>query len=191
MKRRAWWWLLLVVLAVVLLPGGAIVAVAVSKLSESQRKVRRELRAAAERTIGTDGRKVPPDVIDALGKVEGPNWKLGARSTHPADEALGGSYGPTQLSEATARANGFDGSMTTLGADAWLSAEWTARSLVAGARNAQGQVLARTPQTMEDASAWWNAGRQSAAQLGPSHVTRTKYIPAALAALDFVKENPA
>lgn len=186
MKRRApWLWFALVVLAVVLLPGGALVAVAVSRLSESQRKVRRELRAAAER-YGLN-----PDILDALGKVEGPNWKLGARSTHPADEALGGSYGPTQLSEATARANGFDGSMNTLGNDAWLSAEWTARSLIAGARNAQGEVLARTPRTLEDAAAWWNAGRQSAAQLGPSHVTRTKYIPAALAALDFVKENPA
>lgn len=186
MKRRApWLWFVLVVLAVVLLPGGAIVAVAVSRLSDSQRKVRRELRAAAERW-GLD-----PDILDALGKVEGPNWKLGARSTSAADEALGGSYGPTQLSEATARANGFDGSMTTLGADAWLSAEWTARSLVAGARNAQGEVLRSTPRTIEDASAWWNAGRQSAAQLSASHVTRTTYIPRALAALDFVRSNPA
>jgi hypothetical protein len=174
--------LVLVVLVVLALAGGGAVIVA-TKLSESQRNVRRELRAAAERW-GLD-----PDILDALGYVES-KWKLGARSTSAADEALGGSYGPTQLSEATARNNSFDGSMKTLGADAWLSAEWTARSLVAGAQNAEGRVLAHTPETIEDAAAWWNAGRQSAAELSASHVTRTKYIPAALAALDLVRREP-
>lgn len=175
--------LLFVVVLVVLL---ALVAggVAMLSLTEEQRRVRRELRAAAERW------GLNPDILDALGKVEGPNWRLGARSTSAADEALGGSYGPTQISEATARANGFDGSMDTLGNDAWLSAEWTARLLVAGARNAEGHVLARTPTTIEDASAWWNAGRQSAAALPAGISTLRTYIPAARVALAYVQEHP-
>lgn len=185
MRRSLWFVVVLVVL--LLAGGGAVVAL---RLTESQKRVRRELRAAAGRHVGTDGKRVPAEVLDALGYVES-RWRLGARSTHEADEALGGSYGPTQLSRATATANGYDGSMETLGADAWLSAEWTARSLVAGARNAQGRVLKSTPQTVADASAWWNAGRQSAAELSPSHVTRRVYIPRALAALDLVRSTPA
>lgn len=157
------------------------------RLNESQKKVRRELRSAALR------HGIPPDILDTLGYVESPAghpWKLGTRSTHPADEALGGAWGPTQITEKTARLNGYDGSMDTLANDAWLSAEWTARLLKVGAKNAEGKVLRQTPKNMKDAATWWNAGRQSYSDLAPTHVTRRVYVPRALAVLDLVKRNP-
>jgi hypothetical protein len=87
--------------------------------------------------------------------------------------------------------NGYTGDPDLLRRDADVAAEWTARLLVAGARNAQGGVLARTPSNVADAAAWWNAGRQSAAELPAGHVTRRVYIPRALAALDIVRSTPA
>lgn len=170
---RRWVWVVVVVLVLLAVSGGVVVA---TRVTEAQRKVRRELRAAAGRH-GLD-----PEIPDALGYVES-RWKLGATNLTGADGARGGAWGPTQITERTARAHGYDGAMSTLGADAWLSAEWTARILAARPGG--------PPRTVEDAAAWWNAGKASAAQLGATHITRRDYIPKALAALDLVRETPA
>jgi soluble lytic murein transglycosylase-like protein len=177
MRRRfPWWALALLALAVVALPGGAAVAVAVKLANDERSRVRRALREAGVK------QNVDPDILEAIGYVES-GWKLGARSTDPRDEARGGSWGPTQLSERTARAYGYRGEMAALQRDPDLAAEWTARIMRARPGG--------PPETVEDASAWWNAGRASAAQLGPSHETRTSYIPRALAALALVQKESA
>lgn len=175
--KRVPTWLVVLVLLVVLSGGG----VAVLTVKQKQQKVRRELRAAAER------HGVDPDILDAIGYVES-RWTLGARSTDPRDEARGGSFGPTQISERTARAHGFDGDMKTLGADAWLSSEWTARIM---AKRPGGP-----PRSISDAAAWWNAGRSTFAAVpatdkhGNPHPTRTDYEPRARKALALVQNDP-
>jgi hypothetical protein len=177
---------LVVVALVLVVPGGAAVVVKmVLDRREERRRVRVALREAAV-MFGLD-----PDYLDAIGKVEGPNWILDARSTDPRDEARGGSFGPTQISERTARGAGYTGSMEAFRTDAALAAHWTAVIL----RQAEDR---RHLETLADYVAAWNAGRDDAdrndngdlEELPPTHPTRTTYLPAALAALAYVQRNP-
>lgn len=136
--------------------------------------VRKALRNAAKK-YGVD-----PDLADALGKTEGPNWKLNARSTHPADEARGGSFGPTQISTMTARAYGYKGDMEDFRKNAGKAAEWTARILAARPGGA--------PTTAEETAAWWNGGATDLSNAPSS--TQDSYYPKLLASLSYVQENP-
>lgn len=168
MKRGA----LLVVLLVLLLVGGGTAVV----VETEKQKVRRALREAGVM------QNVDPDILEAIGYVES-RWRLGAVNKSGPDGARGGAFGPTQITEKTARAHGYTGPMEALTTDAALAARLTATIM----RNRPGGP----PKTIQDAAAWWNAGRTSAAQLSASHVTRTTYIPRALAALDLVRSTPA
>lgn len=152
--------------------GGAAVVVTTT---EQQRKVRQAARRQAAR-FG-----VKPELLEAIGYVE-TRWRLGLVNRSGADGERGGSYGPFQLSEKTARAYGYTGSMDAIKSDADLAAEWAARIL---AKRPGGP-----PATIEDAAAWWNGGKTSAAALGAKHMTRVDYIPKAQAALAKVTASP-
>lgn len=174
----------LVVLAVVLLPGGALVAVAV-KLSADKKRVRRALREAAVRV------NLDADYLDAIGYVES-RWSLGAVNKAGRDGARGGAWGPTQITERTARDHGYTGDMAAFTRDPELAALWTGRILRAAADR-------RPLDTLADYVAAWNAGRDDADrdndndldELPATHQTRRDYLPKALAALDVVRETPA
>jgi soluble lytic murein transglycosylase-like protein len=175
-KGRGWWFIAAIVAAVVFLPGGAFVAVAVYRnRKEEMAAVRRALREAAVK------HDVDPVILEAIGWVES-NWKVDARSTSAADEARGGAYGPTQITEKTARGIGYTGPMDALRRDVQLAADLSAKLMRARPGG--------PPTTVQDAGAWWNAGRTSAAQLGPEHVTRRDYIPKAVAAYQKVLAEP-
>lgn len=163
--------LLALLVALVLSGGAAVVAVVLTE----QQKVRAALRRAAAKW-GID-----PDILDAIGYVES-RWKLGAKVTTGTDGARGGAWGPTQITEKTAKAAGFTGNVADFTRDPDLAAEWTARIMLTRPGGA--------PTTIEDASAYWNAGKTSAASLGPTHVTRVKYIPAAEKAIALVQTSP-
>jgi soluble lytic murein transglycosylase-like protein len=171
-------------LAFIVIPGGAMAALTL-KLNDSQKRVRRALRAAAVK-YGLN-----PDYLDAIGHVEGPRWTLNARSTHPADEARGGAFGPTQITERTARGGGYTGPMQAFREDPELAAEWTARLLAAMHKS-------RPLVTLADYSAAWNAGKYDAdknnndelEELHATHATRSSYLPKARLALAVVKVIP-
>lgn len=172
-SSSTWWWLVLALGLLVLSGGGAIVALSVS---ERQKRVRRALRDAAQR------HGLNPDVLEAIGYVE-TRWNPTLANMSGTDGARGGAHGPTQITERTAREHGYTGTMAALRTeDASLAAEWTAR--IMKARPGGGPV------TLEDAVAWWNAGRTSFAALGPTHVTRTDYAPKARTALAIVRASP-
>lgn len=169
--------LVVVVLLLVVAPLTAGAAIVLPKvITEEQRRIRRALREAASK------HGVAPDIVDAIGYVES-RWKMGAVNKSGADGARGGAWGPTQITERTARAHGYTGPMEALTQSAQLAGEWTARILKAR----PGGV----PKSVEDAAAWWNGGKVSAAVLAPTHMTRRDYIPKALAALQLVKGTPA
>jgi soluble lytic murein transglycosylase-like protein len=164
------------VLAVLLLPGGAAVTLGLVKLTEERRKVRLALRAAARR------HGIDPDIMDALGRVES-GWNLRAVNLSGPDGARGGAWGPTQITARTAAAHGYSGPMSAFTTDPDLAAEWSARIMAARPGG--------PPRTVEDAAAWWNAGRASFASLPAGHITREDYAPKARAALAQVKASPA
>ncbi|MBK9519380.1 MAG: hypothetical protein IPO09_18980 [Anaeromyxobacter sp.] len=168
-----WWALALAAVAVIALPGGA--AAVLIMMNAEQKRVRRAAQLAGK-AHGVSGA-----IIEAIGYVES-RWRLSATNLTGADGARGGSWGPFQLSEKTARAYGYLGSMVNFTTDPDLAAEWCA--LIMAARPGG------PPRTVDDAAAWWNAGRTSFAGLGPSHVTRTDYAPKARAALELVASNP-
>ncbi|MBK9497090.1 MAG: transglycosylase SLT domain-containing protein [Xanthomonadales bacterium] len=168
-----WWALALAVLALVVVPGGT--AVVLLAVTAEQRKVRLAAQTAGRR-FGVSGA-----ILEAIGYVES-RWRMSAVNRTGADGARGGSWGPFQLSEKTARAYGYSGPMDALTQDADLAAEWAARIMAARPGGA--------PQNTDDAAAWWNAGRTSFAGLGDAHVTRTDYAPKARAALELVASNP-
>lgn len=168
-------------LAWVLLYGGRDTALSVFGLAggavallPDRRRVREALRAAAGRY------GLPPEWLDALGWVES-RWRVDAVGDQ------GRSVGPTQIQRATLHNNGFTGSGDELLADPELAAEWTARLLLPGARNAEGRQLTRRLESLDDLAAWWNAGRSSFGELGPTHPTRVRYAPALAAAVDSVR----
>lgn len=173
MTRPPWWTLALALVALVVIPGGA--AVVLIAMNEEQKKVRRAARRAGD-LMG-----VAPAILEAIGYVES-RWRMSAVNMTGADGARGGSWGPFQLSEKTARAYGYTGPMEEFTRDADSAAMWAARIMA--------ERPGGPPTTVDDAAAWWNAGRTSAASLGPSHVTRTDYIPKARAALEVVASNP-
>jgi hypothetical protein len=81
--------------------------------------------------------------------------KMDLRNLTGRDGARGGAWGPTQITELTARAHGFTGRMESLTQDVELMARWTA--CIASRGNCAGIL---------DLGAWWNAGRR-VEQLSP------------------------
>lgn len=146
--------------------------VVVSTLDPDRDKVRRALRAAAARWA------LNPEWLDALGYVE-TRWQLDAVNNAGPDAARGGAFGPTQITQKTAKAHGYTGDPAAFCTDAELAAEWTARI-----------AAAASPVLVEDLGAWWNAGRYHARDLPPGHVTAEVYIPRLLEAVDYVHDNP-
>lgn len=147
------------------------------KLSAEQLAIRGALRAAAKRfNLGRIA-----DIIVGIGYVE-TRWKSGLVNNTGGDAARGGAFGPTQITEKTARQHGFMGEMQLINMSPNVAAEWTCKILMGRPGGA--------PQTAEDAGAWWNAGRSSADKLGPDHVTKKDYIPKLIAAVKLVQENP-
>jgi hypothetical protein len=174
--------LLWIVVLLVLLAGGGTVAVKkVVQLTEERRKVRDALRAAGARYAAAGKLSAEaPDWIEAIGRVE-TGLRLGRVNRSGPDGARGGSWGPTQISEKTARAHGYLGAMEAINSDASVAAEWTARILAAA-----------HPRNFAEAVAAWNAGRYGADKdrdgvLDPGEapeITVTDYWPKALAALE-------
>lgn len=156
---RAGWIALALVAALLMIGTGAAVFY-------DQKQVADALRDAFERA------GLPGAWGVAIGQVES---RLSIRTVNMngPDGARGGAWGPTQITERTARAYGYDGPMEAFTTDLALAAEWTATIASAG-----------EPRTIEDLGAWWNAGRRSADSLPPDHVTRTRYIPRLVAALE-------
>jgi hypothetical protein len=177
-------WLLLVVVLVVLLAAGGSVTAWVVKWNEEKRKVRRALRDAAGR-FG-----LVPEFLEAIAGVEN-RWSLSGTNLVGADGARGGAWGPTQITEKTARGHGYTGPMSAFNTDPALAAEWTGRILAASHKR---KPLA----TLADYVAAWNAGRDDAdkndngqlEELPETHSTRRDYLPRAYSALATVKANP-
>jgi hypothetical protein len=144
-------------------------------LIPSRRRVREALRREGA------ARGLNPDWPDAIGWVES-QWILDSVGDQ------GRSVGPTQIQRRTLANNGYTGTGDELRYDPDLAAEWTARLMIAGARNAEGVTLQHTPTTLEDLAAWWNAGQQ-AIEHAPGR-TQEVYAPKLLAALDLVQETP-
>lgn len=152
MTRNAW--IAVGIVALLALGGGTAAVIVVDK-----RRMAELLRGAFQR------HGLPAAWGEALGRVES-NLTLTAKVLTGTDGARGGAWGPTQITEKTARAHGYTGRIQALTEDAELAAEWTARIAAAG-----------RPSTLEDLGAWWNAGRLTFSSLPAGHVTREKYVP--------------
>lgn len=112
---------------------------------------------------------------------------------HPAtndtgpDAARGGSYGPTQISERTARAYGYTGAMDDLNTDPQVAAMLTAGLVADGfsETSLSGPYVTRRygrPASFNDMLSVWNSGRPLAlTRTDPSYFTRGN---AALAGLE-------
>jgi hypothetical protein len=96
---------------------------------------------------------------------------------HPGDIARGGAWGIMQITEKTARMYGYTASVGQL-LDARVNFELGGRIL------ADGRC-----QTLQDAGAWWNAGRRRFEDLPADHVTRKAYVPKLLAAAEKDKKG--
>jgi hypothetical protein len=168
-----------------LLIGGGIAAIAlaahkqigdaVASFDTSKQAVRNALRNAAA-SYGLD-----PDWVDAIGKTES-GWKVGALNAEGPDAARGGAFGPTQITEETARAFGYEGDMNALRADPALAADWTCRIIAAG-----------HCQSFEDLCAWWNGGVPKMASVDPTSKKGQKlavYASNALDSLIYVQNHP-
>lgn len=167
-KDTTIYWLLLGAAAAALAVGGTVVTI---KITEARKRNRQLLRDAATRW------NLEPDWLDAIGYVES-RWNANATNMTGADLERGGAVGMTQITMKTAQAYGYKGSVQDLLASPETQAELSAQIMAAG-----------DPQSLEDAAAWWNAGRKRASQLPSSHVTRTDYIPKAQAALTVVQQE--
>lgn len=183
MSRRAWVALVVVVLAVLMLPGGAMLALVIKRISEDQRKVRLAFRAAARRW------KWSEQLADALTLHES-RWRALAVNNTGGDKKRGGAYGASQMTEQTLRSAGADDATLARikAGDLTTQAEWTMRLL--------SSRPGGFPSSVEDLSAWWNAGRTTWAAVpelgkdGKPHRTRVEYLPRIQAALAFVQQNP-
>lgn len=120
---------------------------------------------------------IDPDIADAIGWVES-RWKLSALNNAGPDALRGGSWGPTSISEKTARAYGYTGDMQAFREDPNLAAEWTAKILAARPGG--------PPATPEEATAWWNAGKISMDDVASDSTARTDYLPALQNAYDAI-----
>lgn len=173
LRRIPWWvWVLLVVLFV---PGGVAVGVVALTLSEQNRKVRTAARREALR-VG-----MRPELLDAVAYVES-RWRPGLVNKSGPDGARGGSWGPFQLSEKTARAYGYTGPMESIRDDVDLAARWAAFIM--------SKRPGGPPATPDDVAAWWNAGHVTMAQVSAGSSARTTYLPALRDALDKVAASP-
>lgn len=173
MTRPPWWALALAAVALVVIPGGA--AVVLLTMSEEQKRVRRAARQA-EQLAG-----LTPGIIEAIGYVES-RWRMSAVNKSGADGARGGSWGPFQLSEMTARAYGYAGPMEEFTQDPDTAALWCANILMARPGG--------PPTNTNDAAAWWNGGRTTFAALPVTNTARTDYAPKLASALDLVRGSP-
>lgn len=175
---------LVLVLVVLLVLAGGSGAWLVTR-AEERRRVRVALRDAAERA------GLEADFLDAIGMVES-RWRLAAVNQSGPDGARGGAWGPTQITERTARGHGYTGPMEAFTRDPELAALWTARILRASANR-------RPLLTLADYVAAWNAGKDDAdrnddgqlEELREDHPTRVDYLPKAVVALTYVRENAA
>ena len=163
---------LLVLFAVAALALSGTTAVEVMQAMTERERIKAAMRGAAER-YGID-----PNIPDALAAVES-GYDMGATNQSGPDGARGGAWGPTQLTERTARAYGYAGPMDALTTDPELAAEWTARILAARPGG--------PPPDIGAAAAWWNAGKRDLS-LAPDS-TRTVYYPRALAAYNAAAEE--
>lgn len=118
-------------------------------LIPSRGRVRDALRAAAVR-YGLN-----PDWLDAIGWIES-EWKPDAVGDQ------GRSLGPTQIQRRTLANNGYEGDQEALLSDPELAAEWTARLMLPGAKNAEGKSLDRKITSLSELAGWWNAGKPDA-----------------------------
>lgn len=118
-----------------------------------------------------EGAGLPGAWGEAIGRVES-GLSMAARNLSGTDGARGGAWGPTQITEKTARAYGYTGPMDALNRDLDLAASLSAKIAAAG-----------RPMTIQDLGAWWNAGKRTFDALPADHVTRTSYVPRLLAAL--------
>lgn len=167
-KDTTIYWLVLGVAAAALAVGGTVVTI---KITSERKRLRQLLRDASERW-GLD-----PDWLDAIGYVES-RWNSQATNMTGSDLARGGAIGMTQITMKTAQAHGYKGTWQDLLASPETQADLSAQILAAG-----------DPQSIEDAAAWWNAGKKRASQLSATHVTRVDYIPKAQAALSIVQQE--
>ena len=163
--------LAIIAAALAILAGGGGAYVAVRRMSE-EKEIRFALRTRAILA------HVDPDIAEAIGKTES-EWKLRAINMTGGDLARGGAWGPTQITEKTARAYGYAGPMEAFREDPDLAAKWTAILL---AKRPGGP-----PTNIRDAGAWWNAGKATADRLTPGGSTETKYLPRLMRAYDYVR----
>lgn len=117
-----------------------------------------------------------PDWFDAIAYVES-NWKLDALNQTGTDAYWGGSYGPMQMTAVTANRLGYD------------PIEFLTDARKAG-EAAVANFNAVRPKTFADAVSYWNAGVPLFVNLPEDNTARTEYYPRAIAALDWVSENP-
>jgi hypothetical protein len=170
---RRWLWVGLAAIAAALIFGGGAVIV----IQNEKDRVRAALRKWA--VLGN----LDPDFVEAIGVVEN-GLRLSATNTSGRDGELGGSYGPTQITMQTARANGYAGPMQAFNEDPELAGQWTARIL--NEHRQRGELV-----TLADYVAAWNAGRDHAdrngdnelEELPATNTARTQYLPRAKVAL--------
>lgn len=165
-----------------LLLGGGTVAISVV---EEKRRVREALRKWA--ILGN----LDEQFVQAIGYVES-RWRMDRVNMSGADGARGGSWGPTQISELTARGHGYAGAMVEFTRDPDLAGKWT--SIILNAHRRRAPIV-----TLADYVAAWNAGKDNAdrnddgqlEELPPSHSTRRIYLPDALTALALIRSEKA
>lgn len=154
------------------------------KWTPEQQRVRAHLRDGACRG------GLEPDFLEAIGYVES-NWTMEARNLTGPDGARGGSYGPTQISQQTARDHGYDGPMERFCEDPYVAATWSA--IILNDKRKQMPLV-----TLADYVAKWNAGRYDGdknndgnlEELRPDHPTR-KYLERAKRALEMIRREQA
>ncbi len=162
--------ILLVLLVLALALGAGVGTAKVLDVLDEKQRVRQALREAA---VMMD---LDADILEAIGVVES-GLRLGAINRAGRDGEHGGAFGPTQITERTARRNGYTGDMLAFTTDEKLAALWTAKLLRPGAQNAEGHVLDHELWTPEEYGAWWNGGA-----LSPSAV------PATSSAIGYMKK---
>ena len=137
----------------------------------SRQRIRRALRTAFEDF------ELDPAWGEALGETE--SGLQPAVNMTGGDLARGGSFGPTQISQKTARAFGYKGAMETLNTDPELAADLTAAMVADGFAERGGAIYHYgRPLSFDQMLAVWNAGRLDSDPALPI-ITRRDYIPRA------------
>jgi soluble lytic murein transglycosylase-like protein len=151
--------------------GLLLLAAVVTHMNATSREYAKGLLRAAAKRWG-----INPEWLIAIGWVESRLLST-ALNLVGADGARGGAHGLLQITLKTAQMHGFKGTAEQL-RDPQINADWGARIMAAG-----------SPKSIQDAAAWWNAGRKTLGELGPTHVTRTTYVPKVVAALAQVQKG--